>query len=400
MGTLFDGRSFDIGRFFAGGLELQQKEAQYAASEQKWSYWQAIGSYKAIISEYKPALAAFDQLSRKRKPLAAASPLNDYKAVPAVEAIEKLAATHQIIFINEAHHVPRHRAFTKQLLAKLYRKGFRYFAAETLDEVDQELNQRKYPLEKSGTYSHEPVYGDLLRTALKIGYTLVPYETTVECEETEAEPNKCIKVREQEQAKNLFNRTLAQDPKAKILVHAGYDHIKKDVFFEGVPSMAVYFQQLSGVTPFSIDQVGMMEHSSTEYENPLLADAVKQNLFAQPSFFQAKDGSYFVEEQNRKSYNAQLFQPPSQYQNGRPTWLLENGQRFFQKIPASWCRGSFPCLVRARIASEDAQAVPLDQVVVPAADRLPALVLPKGTFHIQVLNQSGKVINETEIKVK
>jgi hypothetical protein len=42
--------------------------------------------------------------------------------------------------INEEHDTPTHRAFTTSLLSILYKKGFRYFAAESV--VDEEINLR------------------------------------------------------------------------------------------------------------------------------------------------------------------------------------------------------------------------------------------------------------------
>jgi hypothetical protein len=41
--------------------------------------------------------------------------------------------------INEAHNVPQHRLTTLLLLASLKREGYGYFAAETLDERDKDL---------------------------------------------------------------------------------------------------------------------------------------------------------------------------------------------------------------------------------------------------------------------
>jgi hypothetical protein len=43
------------------------------------------------------------------------------------------------VMINEEHDTPLHRAFTTRLLPVLYAKGFRYLAAETLDERIRKL---------------------------------------------------------------------------------------------------------------------------------------------------------------------------------------------------------------------------------------------------------------------
>ncbi|MBC3784187.1 hypothetical protein [Spirosoma utsteinense] len=69
-----------------------------------------------------------------------------------------------------------HRAFTTSPLKDLYQGGFRYLGAETLNSRDSTLNQRRYPLIRSGYYTREPQYGNLIREALQLGYQLVAYE--------------------------------------------------------------------------------------------------------------------------------------------------------------------------------------------------------------------------------
>ena len=60
----------------------------------------------------------------------------------------------------KAHHVPRDRAFLLTLLRGLYERGFRYFAAETLNPKDTGLQARGYPTLQTGYYTREPVFGD------------------------------------------------------------------------------------------------------------------------------------------------------------------------------------------------------------------------------------------------
>ena len=79
--------------------------------------------------------------------------------------------------MNERHFNPYNRAFVISWLEKCYENGYRYLAAETLFAKDSLLNERRTVLlGETGFYSDEPVYGDMLRTALNLGYTLVPYE--------------------------------------------------------------------------------------------------------------------------------------------------------------------------------------------------------------------------------
>src|SRR4029450_7978201 len=92
---------------------------------------------------------------------------------------------------------------------------------------DKTLQTRGYPTLKTGGYTAEPVYADLVRTALSLGYKVTPYE----CEDSpypqNDNPIEAMNVREQGQAKNLKERILDNDSNAKIIVHAGFSHIYK-----------------------------------------------------------------------------------------------------------------------------------------------------------------------------
>ncbi|MGZ7352753.1 hypothetical protein ACXWRV_09360, partial [Streptococcus pyogenes] len=66
-------------------------------------------------------------------------------------------------------------------------------------------------------YLHEPLYGEIVRQAIHLGYTLVPYDSNAQT----------IAEREAEQASNIYRQVFARDPQARLLVHAGYAHIDK-----------------------------------------------------------------------------------------------------------------------------------------------------------------------------
>ena len=66
------------------------------------------------------------------------------------------------------------------------------------------MNERRTVLlGETGFYSDEPVFGDLLRTALNMGYTLVPYES-----------DGWGVDRERNEADNLIKSILDKDPEA------------------------------------------------------------------------------------------------------------------------------------------------------------------------------------------
>ncbi|HLM60992.1 MAG TPA: hypothetical protein VK308_09320, partial [Pyrinomonadaceae bacterium] len=137
-------------------FELEAREEKYLASPAlKLAYLEAMILLQNEVGNYAEAYRLLDIISKGsvqpepyRKMLAqeiTVSPVADAKMLDALDAIEAVADSRQVIMINEEHLTPIHRAVTLQLLSRLYKKGFRYFAAETLEEKDSELNKRGFP---------------------------------------------------------------------------------------------------------------------------------------------------------------------------------------------------------------------------------------------------------------
>jgi len=291
----------------------------------------------------------------------------------ALETVARAAATRQVVMVNEAHPVPQHRAFTLQLLARLRREGYTWFAAETLFEEDTALNRRGYPVPGTGAYTQEPVYGDLVRTALRLGFRVVAYEAPLGLNR---DP------RERAQAANLAGRILAVDPHARIVVHAGYGHIAKSVPEGSLVPMAIRFRELTGIDPLTVDQSHMTEHSRPEVEEPLYRAVAARDGFTRPTVYVNAAGQAW--SYNPAQYDIVVFSPRSRYEQGRPTWLRMGGLRAPHPVPHDVCAGARACLVQARFEAESADAVPVDQVLVTAGDPVPALMLPPGRFRVTV----------------
>src|SRR5205085_2605430 len=192
----------------------------------------------------------------EEKPDLQSSKLDEYEPQNALAAIGKLALTQQVVMINEEHVTPQHRAFTKELLPIMWAKGFRYFAAETFSDDVSKMTASSYPNQKTGFYSDDPVFGDMIRTALKLGFKLVPYEDRVSltCKNPPDKPEFCQNERERGQAQNLYDRTLKIDPKAKVFVHVGRGHNQK-LGSEESGMMGWHFKKISGIDFLSIDQM-------------------------------------------------------------------------------------------------------------------------------------------------
>ena len=407
------------GNYLAELLTLRPLRASYTASPE-WHdyYFELVSQDESFVGSYAEALADADMTGPPPPPQTAADleavaraevQLKAYTAVDARQAILELAAPRQAVFINEAHHVPMDRAFTLSLLRGLYARGFRYFAAETLDEKDTSLQTRGYPTINSGYYTREPVFGDLVRTAIKLGYKIIPYEYTGP---KSPDPVAAQNQRERGEAQNLYDRIFKHDPKAKVLVHAGYGHVAKKSFTVSfvpgpftsqtasgtVTLMALWFERISKIVPLSIDQSIMYEHSAPAYESGYYRAAIADNLLQQaPIVLKNKAGRYFTAPADPAAYDLVVFHPRTLYQFGRPTWLSENGQRQAYILPGDLgIPANTPALVQAFYANEDANiAVPIDQIEVkPGLNPLPALMLPAGRFHLRVVDGTDKVLRE------
>ncbi len=383
---------FGSGTYLAPLVELRRQEDHYLASPQRDIFLQAIATYSSYVGNYQDALGYYDRVSWiSPTPIELrSSAFDECEPRDAISVLAEIADSYQVIFINEAHHVPQHRAFTLTLLKVLRDKGFRYFAAEALSESGEQLNQRGYPLIVwMGSYTNEPIYGDLVRTALKLDYEVVPYEHLAFDQNS----------RERGQAQNLVDRILQRDASAKIIVHAGYGHID-EVGGGGWTPMAKYFKEITGIDPFTIDQTTMTEQSSPEYEDADYRYAIDRGLITEPTIFQCKEDFWVQEYPHDGRYDIQLFHPRSQYEYGRPTWLQLGGTRMPYQLSEGICHETFPCLVQAVAVDEDPMAVPIDQIEIRSASELPALMLPEGEFIVRVRDTTGKTISEFRISVK
>jgi hypothetical protein len=190
--------------FLAPLIRLHSHADEYLGSS-KWrgDFCQAFGTELSFTGRDREAIAYFDKVFThgedrpadfdKVYPGGQVQPADLAGLGPedAVAAITALASHRRVVMIIEAHHAPQHRLMTLLLLQSLKREGYGYFAAETLDKSDDRLQSRGYPTLATGFYTAEPLYGDVVRTALRLGYRVMPYELKripIPCAAIEASP--------------------------------------------------------------------------------------------------------------------------------------------------------------------------------------------------------------------
>ena len=376
--------------YLAPVVTLRENKARYRGSKFWDEFVQTLGTDTSYLGNYQEALAYFDMFLLGRSVNAPnGKTLTNCVPKDAAMVIGRLAKIRQAVFINEAHHVPQHRVLTRGVLEALYKQGFRYFTAETLTTLDYSLVERGYPvIGTTGYYTDEPLYGDLIRKALELGYTVVPYESQ-SFDETQYE-------RESAQAQNLIDRILKGDPKAKFVVHAGYAHIYEQATPDWTP-MALLFKKRIGIDPLTVEQTSMSEHSAPKFEAAEYREATTDFDFTKPTVFECS-GKPWVQADPQGLYDLTVFSPRSVYVNGRPTWLSLDGERKPYMLPTDVCRKQLPCLVQARHEGELPNAVPVDQLEVKDKTKRAALMLPSGGFEIRVLDVEENLIQVFEIK--
>jgi len=345
-----------------------------------------LGAYELAVREFPFGVTTIENAD-------ATLPTDaDFDAVDAATTIADLARTRRIVLVNEAHHVAQTRLLTLALLPRLRALGFTHFAAEALDEHDRDLNERGYPTSASGTYVREPLYGEIVRTALRLGFVVVPYES--------ANPNADADAREQEQASNLMTRVFDAQPQARLFVHAGYAHVHKHSgHLFGADPMALHLQRMSGSAVLSVDQT-MLRPDSPPREYPHYRELLRRFAPRAPTALVAKrDAAPWSLEP--RHYDVSVILPPSDHLVvGRPDWLALGGAREAVAIDLDVKPEHLPCVVEARYANESDKAIPADRVLVEQAVSQVVLFLRPGSYRLSASDATAHVVFARALRVE
>jgi hypothetical protein len=354
-----------------------------------WKYQISASEYSKK-GDYENALTHWDLAMRTREENFTETQIDSinkkYSKVKATDYIIEQAKKHQVVIINEAHHNSFHRVFTKSLLKELYDIGYKNLGLEALSYKDSLLNIRKYPINKTGTYTNEPQFGNFVRTALEVGYKLFPYET-------EDFGNSTTESREIVQAKNIQN-IIKSRPNEKFLIHCGFDHNLEGTHPSWENTMASRLTEFTGINPLTVNQVEYSEKSNPKYNNPIL------------KAFKVEESSVFIDNhdnplryERENSWNdIVVFHPTTKYMDGRPNWLFENGNK---NVPISLTdiQIEFPVMILAFKKGEDINlAIPIDITEVKIRTENCHLGLKKGIYNVVITNGKESVKFEQSVK--
>jgi hypothetical protein len=230
-------------------------------------YFQARMTYDSFAGNLQ-AVRHFDSMRSMR-----GSDSNDvkklrlYDTISARKYILKVAKNHQILMFNEAHHWPQARAFLRDMLVDLKAIGYNKIAMEAIDNYTDNIENIKQPSHSIGLYTSEPMYGQLIREANKLGFKIIPYEDTVKCKSDDY--RVCENQREKNEALNIYNSIKKDSLKdGKLIVFAGYGHIYKKQN-DDWPTMAKYFMDFSNIIPVCFDLTRYYERETPEMQSPI-----------------------------------------------------------------------------------------------------------------------------------
>jgi hypothetical protein len=353
-------------RIFAGQgdsfLLYTQLRQQYASlpEEQRRQAGQIISMVDAMYGRYVDASAHFHETFPGFGEMLECLP--DGMPKDAKSALIGLASHSRVLIFNESHSMVGTRAFLIEMLPSLRKLGYNKLALEALypshnePAVEERLMKRGYPLDssKEGFYLREPVYGELIRTALKQGFTLVQYESEATATE----------VREADQARVLA-RQIQGSPKEKMIVLAGYSHAWKSGGW-----MAERLNRALSGGVASIDQtsgLGGCKKSRGQSSEPIVLEYPSGQLWA-----------------SRDDVDVTLIRNTPNDRDNNASWLSLGKLRRRILMPENLCGTHRPCLLEAISHREETSAVPADRYVLFGQAERPYLFLEPGEYLLRI----------------
>jgi hypothetical protein len=342
---------------------------------------------------------------------------DDWRSVDAADAVAAMATDRHIVMVNEAHHDAHTRELTLALLPRLRALGFRYFAVEALGDKDPDLMQRGYVTDTSGSeYLLEPLYGEIIRQAIKLGYIIVPYDPE----------NTGNEDRDTRQAQELYEKVFAKDPQARLFVHAGYSHIDKAPGHLGgeIQPMAMQLKRLSDYDPLCVDQMQFRDVAVDGLDFGFYSDVAVRFMPHAPIALRNRHTNA-IWSSDPLRYDITVILPPAAERDldvsgvmksdvllrkivllrtpldldDRPDWLTLGGKRLPFRIELNLCSGQLPCVVDAYYPNEPDTAVPADRYTFTHSHTYNELYLYPGRYRLRAWNASGVTLSQQEIEV-
>lgn len=365
--------SNETGSYLRAYLSLLKKKDNYHNRDNEFTYQQAILTSASMFSN-SPLLDSIE--NSYEVPRRMQLDIQSYDSIGLVDslAIQKIlqeADSNYVIMFNELHWDRRHRYQVLKLLPELKNLGYSHLAMEAVLDKDKNLNQRGYPVKATGFYTKEPIMAHIIRTALDLGLEVVGYEHY-------GEGN-----REENQAKNLYDKTFSKNPLYKVIVLAGIGHIHEKMDGNKF-NMAAIFKKTFSIDPVTVDQhtLGMSADVLEIFDNhdKLLLSHEELTFLAKPGI----RTDYYLGTEKKDNYILQDFTQEISMDQVNSQVIDEESpvmsQLYFYR----------------EYKSEGDNAIPLyNHLGIQTTYKL-----APGRYHWQIVNAFGDVLQEEDFEVK
>ncbi|GAA0811008.1 hypothetical protein GCM10009111_02850 [Colwellia asteriadis] len=339
---------------------------------------QDLGVKYSFAGLHKKALVAKDSTAESET--LALEDLTDYKAKGAESEILKRSQLHQIVMFNEAHDIAQHRVLTYRMLSGLWKQGYRYFAAESLNSSASSQINKGYVTNNIGYYTRESIYANLVLKAKEIGFEIISYDLH------KASKLNTIDERETNSALTIKEKVFDKDPNAKIIIHVGYSHINEEEW------LASKLKSITNLETLTIDQTTRIERSNTEFEHPTYTKAVNEVGLQEPFIFVKGNKTW---SSDLKKWDISVFWPRTRYLNGRPKWASLNRKSY--ELASIDCNNLYPCMVDV-FKFNHRDEVPFDRVIISSKDEPKSVFLSKGNNIVVTSDSNGKQIKKITVQ--
>ena len=305
----------------------------------------------------------------------------ELNVVPWRDGLKQIANEHRIIMMMEDHFVSKHREMIGAVLPTLRDAGFTHYAAEAIGESRGALKSRGYPVVKSGYYTSDPQFGNVIRRAMDLGFEVLGYDFRPFTHEGR-----------EEFAATELAKLLNGDPHLRLVVHAGHAHVFKHETEMGQRWLASILWEKTGIEPFTIWQWSAM-YDGHEYR--VVADAIAElGDFDEPVVLMPPPNTDSG-LRNVPRVDAILVHPPDQSVAPSDRTVLFSDS--MQRISGRWLTRQWPVVIAAYKNGEPTNAIPLDQVMLRDGEQEFVLWIPASTaYDIVVFDQNGILESTTE----
>jgi hypothetical protein len=370
-------------------LDKFKKENPNAPISSKNMESDGIRTFQSFMGAYRESLKMPIASRMKFKPMTPTAKDSFLMFLPenAVQHILKKSKDRKIIMLNEDHLNSRTRAFGRELLKGLYEQGVRYLSVETLmTPRDSVANVLHRPYQGIGFYTADPMFGNLIREALQLGYTILAHENILPCEGDMVARINC---RDENQAKNIA-KIFQKDPKARVFAYVGHGHIIKKTKGKPYKLLGEQLQILLGINALTIEQTIMNEADSTKFEHPAF-QSVQEKYKPKESIVLTKGDSTWGFSYTAHPADIQVFHPRTEYIDGHPTWMLNQGNIQYNVVLKDKKYDGKLLQVFKEDEVGDSQHLPIPMLNLPlkANNEFP-IYLPAGKYQLKVIDYLSK----------